>query len=71
MPNAILETVGQLLAAKDHVAVVRWWESVPADLQGDLQSLMSSFMVTPTPENAQKVMDDMEALASAYWAENS
>lgn len=67
-PNAIVAEVNELMASEQPRGIVRWWEAVPPDLQGDLVSQMGAFMLDPTAENAQRVMDDMQALNAAYWA---
>lgn len=67
--TAIVEQVNELIAESNPRSIVRWWEAVPADLQGDLVSLLGAFMLNPTPENATDVMNDMEALSSEYWAD--
>jgi multiple sugar transport system substrate-binding protein len=67
-PNAIVAQVNELIAQDPPRSIVRWWEAVPADLQGDLVSQMGAFMLNPTAETAQQVMDDMQALNADYWA---
>lgn len=66
-PNAIVAEVNELIAAEQPRSIVRWWEAVPPDLQGDLVSQMGAFMLDPTEETAERVMNDMEALNAAYW----
>ncbi|QQA43632.1 ABC transporter substrate-binding protein [Pelagovum pacificum] len=66
-PNPIVAQVNELMAEQEPRGIVRWWEAVPPDLQGDLVSQMGAFMLDPTAENAQRVMDDMEALNADYW----
>ncbi len=66
--NAIIEEVNNLVAEAKPRSIVRWWEAVPADLQGDLVAQMGAFMLNPTADNATKVMNDMESLNADYWA---
>ncbi|NDU99371.1 ABC transporter substrate-binding protein [Pseudoroseicyclus tamaricis] len=67
-PNAIVSDVNAIIAEDAPRSVVRWWEAVPPELQGDLVSQMNAFMLDPTAENAQRVMDDMQSLNESYWA---
>lgn len=69
-PNAIVAEVNEVMASERPRGIVRWWEAVPPDLQGDLVSQMGAFMLDPTADNAQRVMDDMETLNADYWANN-
>jgi multiple sugar transport system substrate-binding protein len=67
-PNAIIEEDNQLMAAAKPRQLVRWWEAVPPQIQGDLVAQMGSFMLNPTAENGEKVMDQMQQINSDYWA---
>lgn len=67
-PNAIIEADKQLVATAKPRALVRWWEAVPSQIQGDLVAAMGAFMFDPTPEQAQKTMSDMQAINADYWA---
>jgi multiple sugar transport system substrate-binding protein len=67
-PNAIIEEDNQLMAAAKPRQLVRWWEAVPPQIQGDLVAQMGSFMLNPTTENGEKVMDQMQQINSDYWA---
>lgn len=67
-PNAIVAEINAIVAAEQPRSIVRWWEAVPADLQGDLVSQMGAFMLDPTAENAEQVMNDMQTLNADYWA---
>ena len=48
--------------------LVRWWEAVPTQIQGDLVAAMGAFMLDPTPENAPPTMPEMQAINADYWA---
>lgn len=67
-PNAIVSEVSELLAETPRRSLVRWWEAVPPDLQGDLVAQLGAFMLDPTAETAEQVMEDMQALNADYWA---
>ncbi len=67
-PNATIEANKELVAAAKPRALVRWWEAVPSQIQGDLVAAMGAFMFDPTPEQAAKSMADMQAINADYWA---
>lgn len=67
-PNAIISANNELVAAAQPRALVRWWEAVPSQIQGDLVAAMGSFMLDPTPETAAKSMSTMQAINADYWA---
>jgi len=51
------------------IAVNRWWESVPAELQGEFVAEFNRFMLDPTMETAEDVMATMQSLNAEYWAD--
>ena len=67
-PNDIIKADGDLVASAKPRALVRWWEAVPSQIQGDLVAAMGSFMFDPSPATAQKVMGDMQKINADYWA---
>jgi len=67
-PNEIIKADNDLVAAAKPRALVRWWEAVPSQIQGDLVAQMGSFMLNPTPDNGEKVMKQMQAINADYWA---
>lgn len=67
-PNATIAADKELVAAAKPRALVRWWEAVPSQIQGDLVAAMGAFMFDPTPEQATKSMADMQAINADYWA---
>lgn len=67
-PNATIQADKDLVATAKPRALVRWWEAVPSQIQGDLVAAMGAFMFNPTPEQAQKSMADMQAINADYWA---
>lgn len=67
-PNEIIAADAALVAEAQPRTLVRWWEAVPSQIQGDLVAAMGAFMFNPTPEQAQKSMSDMQAINADYWA---
>ena len=67
-PNAIIAADKELVATAKPRALVRWWEAVPSQIQGDLVAAMGTFMFDPTPATADKVMADMQKINADYWA---
>ena len=67
-PNEIIKADNELVAAANPRALVRWWEAVPSQIQGDLVAAMGSFMLDPTAETAAKSMSTMQASNADYWA---
>jgi len=69
-PNAIVPKINKFAVDNGAALYTRWWEGVPADLQGDSVAAFASFMLNPTMEQADKVMAQLTTLHDAYWAEN-
>lgn len=67
-PNEIVADISDEMLKGGHKAVTRWWEAVPAEIQGDLVAQMSAFMLTPTKEKAKEVMAAMQKINAQYWA---
>lgn len=67
-PNEIIAADNDLVAAAKPRALVRWWEAVPSQIQGDLVAAMGAFMFDPTPEQATKTMQTMQQINADYWA---
>lgn len=67
-PNSVVEKINGDVAESDTVAIERWWEAVPAELQGELVAELNRFMLDPTMETAEEVMSNMQALNEDYWA---
>jgi multiple sugar transport system substrate-binding protein len=67
-PNATIAADKDLVATLKPRALVRWWEAVPSQIQGDLVAAMGAFMFDPTPAQAQKSMATMQAINADYWA---
>ena len=56
------------MTANKTVPYQRWWEAVPADLQGELVALLNAFELNPTEANAADTVAKMQALNAKYWA---
>ena len=68
-PNAVVEKINRDVAANGTVAIERWWEAVPAELQGEFVAEFNRFMLDPTMETAEEVMSNIQALNAEYWAD--
>ena len=69
-PNAIVPKINKFSVDNNAALYSRWWEGVPADLQGDSVAAFASFMLNPTMEQADKVIAQVTGLHDAYWAEH-
>ena len=67
-PNATIQANKDMVAAAKPRALVRWWEAVPSQIQGDLVAAMGAFMFNPTPEKAAESMKTMQTINADYWA---
>jgi len=67
-PNEIIAANAEMVATLKPRALVRWWEAVPSQIQGDLVAAMGEFMFNPTAEQAQKSMSTMQTINADYWA---
>lgn len=67
-PNATIQANKDMVAAAKPRALVRWWEAVPSQIQGDLVAAMGAFMFNPTPEQAAESMQTMQTINADYWA---
>lgn len=67
-PNANVTAINTAITANKTQLYQRWWEAVPADLQGDLVAQLNAFELNPTDANAADTMAKMQALNGKYWA---
>jgi len=67
-PNTIISQVNAQLAQGHHTLFLRWWESVPATLQGEMVAEFNRFMLKPDMTTAFNVMKRMQNLNTTYWA---
>lgn len=68
-PNALLAKLNDDIVANDVQSIERWWEAVPADLQGELVAELNQFMLDPSMKTAESTMANMQALNEEYWAD--
>lgn len=68
-PNELIAKINQDVSASGALAFDRWWEAVPADIQGELVAEFNRFMLEPTMETAEDVMSNIQALNAEYWAD--
>ncbi len=66
-PNVVVAKINDDVATHGTIAIERWWEAVPADLQGELVAEFNRFMLDPTMETAEDVMANIQALNAEYW----
>jgi multiple sugar transport system substrate-binding protein len=65
--SKLIGQLNDMVAARKAVPVTRWQEATPPELQGDLIAELGKFMLDPSPGNADKVMNNMQAINKAYW----
>ncbi|MCP4383729.1 MAG: extracellular solute-binding protein [Hyphomicrobiales bacterium] len=68
-PNVLVAKIGEDVASMGTLALQRWWESVPADLQGEIVAEFARFMLDPTMDTAETVMANIQELNGEYWAD--
>ena len=68
-PNVVVAKINQDVVDNGTLAIERWWEAVPAELQGELVAEFNRFMLDPTMDTAEDVMSNIQALNAEYWAE--
>jgi multiple sugar transport system substrate-binding protein len=68
-PNVLVAKINKEVAAKGTLSMERWWEAVPADLQGELVAEFNRFMLDPTMDTAEDVMANIQSLNADYWAD--
>ena len=67
-PNPTVPKITGDMKANNTVAIERWWEAVPPDLQGELVAELNGFLVNPTMANAKAIMGRMQSLNADYWS---
>jgi multiple sugar transport system substrate-binding protein len=68
-PNAIVSKIAADVSSMGTLALQRWWESVPADIQGEVVAEFNRFMLDPTMDTAETVMANIQELNAEYWAD--
>ncbi|MBL0371564.1 extracellular solute-binding protein [Rhizobium sp. KVB221] len=66
-PNEVISKINSDMNAAKTASYLRWWEAVPAELQGELVAELNRFMLDPTMATAEDVMAKMQALNAEYW----
>lgn len=66
-PNPTVAKISADMKTNNTVAMQRWWEAVPPDLQGELVAELNGFLLNPTMDNAKMIMGRMQALNADYW----
>lgn len=67
-PSEIVAANAAMVAESKPRALVRWWEAVPSQIQGDLVAAMGAFMFNPTADQATETMSTMQTINADYWA---
>lgn len=68
-PNGIIDEITADMTAGNTIALQRWWEAVPAAIQGDMVAELSAFVLNPTAEQADITIANLDAINKEYWAE--
>ena len=68
IPNELIGEIAKTAADGNYKPITRYWEASPSDIVLPAVEEFNRFMTTPTPEQAQKAMESIEAVASQYWA---
>ena len=66
-PNVLVAKINDTVAAEGTLALERWWEAVPADVQGEAVAEFNRFMLNPTMETAEEVMANIQEVNAEYW----
>ncbi len=70
IPNVLIGEIAKAAADGNYKSITRYWEASPSDIVLPAVEEMNRFMTEPTPEQAERAMNNMEAVASQYWAAN-
>jgi len=70
VPNVLVGEIAKLAADGNYKSMTRYWEASPSEIVLPSVEEMNRFMTNPTPEQAETAMNNMEAIASQYWAAN-
>ena len=68
IPNVLIGEIAKAAADGNYKSITRYWEASPSDIVLPSVEEMNRFMTNPTPEQAEQAMNNMEAIASQYWA---
>ena len=67
-PNANVTAISAAMSAAKSQVHQRWWEGVPADIQGELVAQLNAFELNPTDANAADTMAKLQAINAKYWS---
>jgi multiple sugar transport system substrate-binding protein len=68
IPNELIGKIAKAAADGKYKSITRYWEASPSDIVLPAVEEMNRFMTNPTPDQATQAMNNMEAVASQYWA---
>jgi multiple sugar transport system substrate-binding protein len=67
-PNTIIPEIAKIATDGKYNSVTRYWEASPSEIVLPAVEEFNRFMTNPSPEQAEKAMQNIEAIASQYWA---
>lgn len=67
-PNVIVSEIAKVAADGKYRSFTRYWEASPSEIVLPAVEEFSRFMTNPSPEAAEAAMNNIEAIASQYWA---
>jgi multiple sugar transport system substrate-binding protein len=67
-PNAIVSEIAKVAADGQYRSLTRYWEASPSEIVFPAVEEFARFMTNPSPEAAEAAMNNIEAIASQYWA---
>jgi multiple sugar transport system substrate-binding protein len=70
IPNVLIGEIAKAAADGNYKSITRYWEASPSDIVLPAVEELNRFMTDPTPDQATQAMNNMEAVASQYWAAN-
>jgi multiple sugar transport system substrate-binding protein len=65
--SPLISQISDIIATRKLTVVTRWQEATAPEMQGDLIAEFGKFTLDPSPANAEKVMNNMQAINKAYW----
>lgn len=67
-PNPIVEQIAKAASDGNYRSMVRYWEASPSEIVLPAVEEFNRFMTNPSAEAAETAMNNIEAIASQYWA---
>ncbi|WP_309086021.1 extracellular solute-binding protein [Chelativorans sp.] len=68
VPNEIIGQIADSAAKGNYRSMTRYWEASPSEIVLPAVEEMNRFMTDPSMETAETAMNNIEAIASQYWA---